>query len=243
MREIPVTIEHMDGTSKSDVLKVSRMYNFGSATRDPETAIAHQQEVAKSGIHIAFNVPAPRIYPIGLHALDISDSVFVQSDRTSGEVEIVIHVGDEICVGVGSDHTDRSLETVSIPGSKQACVNHLATVFWPWAEVAETWDDYVLRSWVNDKLYQDVGVSKFLSPPDILSVLRDRVDRVPERDFLVYCGTYVSVDKALGFGDKWRYQLAAPNTGRQIDAEYHVIDILNEVKDKFRVPFFNPQNG
>ncbi len=243
MREIPVTIEHIDGTSKPESLKVSRMYNFGSATRDPATAIAHQQEVAKSGIHIAFDVPAPRIYPIGLHALDTSDSVFVQSERTSGEVEIVIHVGDEIRVGVGSDHTDRSLETVSIPGSKQACVNHLATVFWPWEEVAETWDDCVLRSWVNDKLYQDVGVNKFLSPPDILTVLRERVDKVPERDFLVYCGTYVSVDKALGFGDKWRYQLAAPQNSRQIDAEYHVIDILNEVKAGFRVPFFNPQKG
>lgn len=243
MREIPVTVEHADGTSKAESLKIYRMYNFGSATRDPETAIAHQEEVAKSGIHIALDVPAPRIYPIGLHALDTGDSVFVQSERTSGEVEIVIHVGDEIRVGVGSDHTDRSLETVSIPGSKQACVNHLATVFWPWEEVAETWDDCVLRSWVNDKLYQDVGVSKFLSPPDILSVLRERVDKVPERDFLVYCGTYVSVDKALGFGNKWRYQLTAPHTGRQIDAEYRVIDILNEVKDAFRVPFFNPRKG
>jgi len=109
--------------------------------------------------------------------------------------------------------------------------------------VAETWDDCVLRSWVNDKLYQDVGVNKFLSPPDILTVLKERVDKVPERDFLVYCGTYVSVDKALGFGDKWRYQLAAPQNSRQIDGKYHVIDILNEVKAGFRVPFFNPQKG
>jgi len=64
---------------------------------------------------------------------------------------------------------------------------------------------------------------------------------LPERDFLVYCGTFVSVDKALGFGNTWRYQLAAPHLSRQIDADYEVVDILGEIKPKFRVPFFNPQ--
>ena len=58
---------------------------------------------------------------------------------------------------------------------------------------------------------------------------------------MVYCGTYVSVDKALGHGNKWRYQLAAPKLSRQIDAQYDVVDILDEVKPGFRVPFFNPQ--
>ena len=58
---------------------------------------------------------------------------------------------------------------------------------------------------------------------------------------MVYCGTYVSVDKALGYGNKWRYQLEAPKLNRQIDAQYDVVDILDEVKSGFRVPFFNPQ--
>ena len=183
------------------------------------------------------------IHHIGLHALDTSDAVFVQSTQTSGEVEIVIYVSDKIYIGVGSDHTDRALETVSIPGSKQACVNHLATKFWIWDDIADSWDDCILRSWVDGRLYQEVGVDKFLSPPDVLSVLRERVSNVPKRDFIVYCGTYVSVDKALGFGSNWRYQLEAPKLNRQIDAQYEVIDILKEVKDDFRVPFFNPQKS
>jgi hypothetical protein len=52
----------------------------------------------------------------------------------------------------------------------------------------------------------------------------------------------VSVDKALGYGNDWRYQLAAPQLNRQIDAQYDVVDILDEVKTGFRVPFFNPQD-
>ena len=138
-RTLAAKINNLDGSTSSADFKIRRMYNFGSATRDPQTAVAHQEEVAKSGIHIAFNVPAPRIYPIALHALATDDEVLVQSDRTSGEVEIVIYVGDQLYVGVGSDHTDRALETVSIPGSKQACANHLKPVFWPYDEIRDTW--------------------------------------------------------------------------------------------------------
>ena len=241
MRQIDVKIDKLDGSTGSESLRIERMYNFGSATRDPDAAVAHQEEVAKSGIYIASDVPAPRIYPIGLHALETSNTVYVQSAQTSGEVEIVIHVGDKIHVGVGSDHTDRALETVSIPGSKQACVNHLAPVFWDWDDIANSWDDCIMRSWVDDRLYQEVAVSKFLSPPDILAILRERVNNPPVKNYMVYCGTYVSVDKALGYGNIWRYQLAAPKLNRQIDAQYDVVDILDEVKPGFRVPFFNPK--
>ena len=100
MQKLTMNVEHTDGNIIEQSLQISRMYNFGSATRDPRSAVAHQEEVAKSGIHIAVDVPAPRIYPIGLHALDTSDAVFVQSTQTSGEVEIVIYVSDKIYIGV-----------------------------------------------------------------------------------------------------------------------------------------------
>jgi 4-hydroxyphenylacetate 3-monooxygenase len=241
MKHIPLKIASLDGTVEERDCKISRIYNLGSATRDPDAAVAHQDEVAKSGIFIAKDVPAPRIYPIGLHAIQTDNQVFVQSDRTSGEVEIVIYVADEVYVGVGSDHTDRALETFSILGSKQACSNHLAPIFWPFKEISDSWDDCILRSWVDGRLYQEVSVSKFLSPPDILSILNNRVSNVPTRDYIVYCGTYVSVDKALGFGNEWRYHLDAPQNNRKIEASYKVVDILQEVKPDYRVPFANPQ--
>ena len=230
----------LNGDPHVETFEVKRLYNFGSATRSPDTAVAHQEEVAKSGIHIAFDVPAPRIYPIGVAALVQDDEIFVQTDRTSGEVEIVVHVADQVYVGVGSDHTDRALETVSIPGSKQACPNHIGPALWPYEEIRETWDDCILRSWVDGRLYQDVGVAAFIRPEDMLSILRERVGGVPDRDFTVFGGTIVSVDKALGFGTTWRYEIDDPTNNRSISAEYRVTDILSEVSDEFRVPFFNP---
>jgi len=236
-----VRVEPPHGAPRDATFEVKRLYNFGSATRNPETAVAHQQEVAKSGIHIAFDVPAPRIYPIGVAALVQDDEVYVQTDRTSGEVEIVIHVADQLYVGVGSDHTDRALETVSIPGSKQACPNHLGPVLWPYEEIRESWDDCILRSWVDGRLYQEVGVSAFLRPEDMVSTLSERVGGVPDRDFTVFGGTIVSVDKALGFGTTWRYEIEDPTHSRSIAAQYRVVDILSEVNDAYRVPFFNPK--
>lgn len=221
-------------------LSITRMYNFGSATRDPQVAVAHQQEVAHSGIHIAFSVPAPRIYPIAPHAITTAHEVFVHNAETSGEVEIVLVQADRLYVGVGSDHTDRALERTSILWSKQACPNVLAPVLWPWDEVAQAWDNCVLRAWVDGRPYQQVEAGKFLSPPDMLKTLRERVDGVPARDFVVFGGTIVALDKKLGFGARWEFELAAPD-GRKIRHGYDVTNILDEVREGFRVPMENPR--
>ena len=73
--------------------------------------------------------------------------------------------------------------------------------------------------------------------------MKERVSGVPDQNYMVYCGTYVSVDKALGFGSNWRYQLDAPSRNRQIESSYEVVDILAEVRSGFRVPFMNPKAG
>lgn len=236
-------VQSIDGSVKQQSFPVRRMYNFGSATRDPDTAVAHQQEVAKSGIFIALDIPAPRIYPIAPQALSSADEVAVQCDQTSGEVEIVMVVSDQLYVGVGSDHTDRAIETASILASKQACANHLAPLLWPFDEIKDHWDECILRSWVDGALYQDVGVNAFLRPEAMIQLLRERVANVPERDFVVYSGTIVSVDKRLGFGDSWRYQLEDPVLQRTIEAQYQVVNLLKEVNTPYRVPLFNPQTS
>jgi 4-hydroxyphenylacetate 3-monooxygenase len=232
-------VDQRDGR-RADSITIRRMYNFGSATRDPQVAVAHQQEVAHSGIHIALDVPAPRIYPIARHAITTDTEVFVHDAETSGEVEIVLVQTDRLYVGVGSDHTDRALERTSILWSKQACPNVLAPVLWPWDDVAAHWDDCVLRAWVDGRPYQEVACGKFLSPPDMLATLRARVADVPARDIVVFGGTIVALDKRLGFGAHWEFALTAPDQ-RELRHAYYVTNILDEVRDGFRVPLENPK--
>lgn len=229
------TIAGVDGSTRDEEFRVERLYNLGSATRDVAAARHHQDEVAKAGIRIAFDVPAPRIYPIGPWALTTHDVAEVQGPRTSGEVEIVIVVSDDVYVGVGSDHTCRDLERTSIPWSKQACPNVLAPTLWRWSEVAEIWDGCQLWSDLDGDPYQRVGVDAFLSPPDVLRIVRERAD-VPDRDVVIFCGTYVSVSGELEFGERWSFGLVDPTHGRSIEHHYRVPQLLPELHDGYRVP-------
>jgi 4-hydroxyphenylacetate 3-monooxygenase len=230
-----VTIADAKGEMSAD-LRIRRLYNLGSATRDPESARAHQDEVAHIGVKIAFDVPAPRIYPLSPDVLTTAGAIEVQGDRTSGEVEIVLIKTDDFYVGVGSDHTDRTLEKVSILWSKQACANVLAPKLWRFSEIAAHWDSCRLRSWVDGKLYQDVGVGEFLRPEDLLRLIGERTGSLPARDFAIFCGTYASIDKTVSFGRVWRIELSDPVAQRAISHEYRVDNILAEIRPEFRVP-------
>ena len=231
-----IEVEHADGKVEARTIALDRMYNFGSATRNPEDAVAHQEEVAKVGVGIAFDIPAPRVYPISPHNVVTDNEIFIHNDQTSGEVEIVIlHDEGELLIGVGSDHTDRLLERTSIVWSKQAYPNVLAPRLWPLADLRDHWDDLVLRSWVDDKPYQDVGVKTFMHPDDMLAKLAERIPDLPAR-YMLYSGTYVSVDKSLGFGKEWRFELADPTLRRTISHTYRLTNILEEIVEDLRVP-------
>ena len=232
---ISATVLPVDGPAVERTFDVRRQYNLGSATRDADVARHHQEEVAKEGIQIAFDIPAPRIYPIGPWALTTHTDIAVQGSRTSGEVEIVLVVDDDLYIGVGSDHTDRALERTSIPWSKQACPNILAPALWRWSDVADHWDECQLSCDLDGEPYQRVGVAAFLAPLDVLALVRERAE-VPERGFVVFCGTYVSVTGELGFGSRWSFGLSDPVLGRQIEHAYEVSELLPEVHDGFRVP-------
>ncbi|MDP9821862.1 DUF2848 family protein [Nocardioides massiliensis] len=225
-----------DGTRTPRELAVERMYNMGSATRDADVAVHHQKEVADAGVKIAFDIPAPRIYPITPQALTTATSVEVHGSRTSGEVEIVLIVSDgEVLVGVGSDHTDRDLERVSIVYSKQTCPNILAPTLWRLSEIADHWDECVLESWVDGKLYQQTPTGTFLSPEDLLRILDERANP-PKSDYVLFAGTIVALDGKLDYGQEWSFRLHDPVLDREIRHTYRLEFLMDEMADGFRVP-------
>jgi hypothetical protein len=233
---LAIDVEHADGRLEQRTIRLDRMYNFGSATRNADDAVAHQEEVAKAGIGIAFDIPAPRVYPISPHNVVTDGEVCVHNAETSGEVEIVLLNDDgELLVGVGSDHTDRALERTSIVWSKQAYPNVVARRFWPFRDVRDHWDELVVESWVDGRQYQRVGVATFLHPDDMMAALQRRVPALPAR-FMLFSGTYVSVDKALGFGGRWRIAMSDPTRGRCLDHTYVLTNILEEIATEYRVP-------
>lgn len=235
--DVDLTIEPIGSKPERRRIHVRRLYNLGSATRDPNVARPHQDEVALVGVEISFDIPSPRIYPTSPSALTTDTRILVQGNNTSGEVEIVLVMADELLIGVGSDHTDRDLERTSIPWSKQVAPNILAPRLWRWVDVWDHWDQCRLRSEVDGQLYQDVGVDVFLGPEDVLRILRERAT-VPERDFVVFCGTYVSVTGHIQTGRDWRVVLEDPQTGRSIEHSYTVDSLFDEIAPAYRVRLF-----
>lgn len=237
--EISVRIEEASGAREAR-FPIAAMYNLGSATRKAETARAHQEEVERAGIHIAYSIPAPRIYPIATHALTTGHSVEVFGQNTSGEVEIVVLAADRVYVGVGSDHTDRYVEQTSILWSKQMCPNVLAPVLWPLDEMRDRWDACMLRSWVDGRPYQEVPAGAFLPPREMLRILRERSLAVPEGPVLLFGGTIVSLAQELGFGARWEFELEDVAGGRRIRHGYDVVDLTARLRPEHRVPVVNP---
>ena len=74
-------------------------------------------------------------------------------------------------VGVGSDHTDREVETYGVAVSKQMCDKPIGSELWAYEDVVEHWDQLVLRSWIDeDILYQEETLDGLMHPRELMSV-------------------------------------------------------------------------
>ena len=108
-------VDRLTGTELLPV-DVSRGYNLGFTVRDAAKMQAHLDEVAKEGVTPPVCETPPLIFPISSWAWLTGDECHVQTEHTSGEVEIfMLDTADELFVSVASDHTDRRLEGTDIP--------------------------------------------------------------------------------------------------------------------------------
>ena len=200
----------------------SRLICCGWVGRDRAALEAHIEELAQLGI------PRPTRMPIFMsfttHLLTTDGDIGVISPTTSGEVEYVLLCRDgDIWVTVGSDQTDRDVETKSIPASKQMCAKVLARGCWPYAEVRDHWNALMMRCWVESSgqrtLYQEGTMDAILSPYDLLTRLPD--PPMPKEGLVVFSGT-IATRSGLVYGDAYDLELQDPVLQRCIRASYRV---------------------
>ena len=174
-------------------------------------------------------MPRPRHVPIYMNFssyLATHDAdVTVVSDKSSGEVEYVLLCrGGKVWVTVGSDQTDRDVETKSIPGSKQMYPKYIAESCWPHEEVVEHWDQLILRCWITQNgtrsLYQEAPLASILSPAELIQNLPD-VTFPSEEGVVIFSGT-ISTRGGLVFGDNYELELEDPVLNRKIAGSYRV---------------------
>jgi hypothetical protein len=158
------------GTTTPLTLPIDRAVMAGWTGRDPVARDKHIAELEAIGI--ARPASTPIYYRVAARRLTMADSIEVSGGDTSGEVEFVL-IGWEgrIFVGVGSDHTDRKVESYSVTVSKQMCDKPMASVLWELEEVAGHWDRMILRAfaWIGGArvLYQE-GTLDAMLPVDEL---------------------------------------------------------------------------
>src|SRR5699024_12084388 len=135
------------------------------------------EELKKIGVPEPKSIP--EIYHLKDNLLTNNDNIEVIGEKTSGEVEVVLIADSEgqLFVTVGSDHTDRGLETVSIHKSKQICDKPIASDKWKIENVKDEWEELELYSevkkegeWIN---YQKGALSSIISLDYIISFLEN----------------------------------------------------------------------
>ena len=182
----------------------------GEAVRKHITELEALGVKAPSRTPIFYRVSASRLTTAG--EIDATPS-------SSGEVEpVLLRQDGDLWVGVGSDHTDREVETYGIAAAKQLCDKPLASQVWPYVEVAPHWDQLILRSWIDgDKLYQEGPLSELLHPDQLLPQSEPPLEEAT----LIFCGTVAAIG-GIRPASAFRYELADPVLSRVIAGRYAI---------------------
>ncbi len=199
----------------------------GWTGRDTAAIEHHIEELAAIGVPRPSSVPL--YYRVAAQLLTQSPDVEALGDQSSGEAEPVFFFSQgEWWLSVGSDHTDRKVESYSVAVSKQMCAKPVAQVAWRWRDVAAHQDAIELHSrifedgrWVD---YQR-GTLASIRP---LAALRDGMPGLasaPEGLFMT-CGTLGALPNAKGEGIRpaaqMEIELHDPRLQRRIVHRYAV---------------------
>lgn len=212
------------------VLRVTKNVCIGYAGRNQEMVKMHIEELAHEGIPAPPEVPM--VYPVSNLLATQDPEIQLLGDQTSGEVEFVLLITPQgKYVTVGSDHTDRKLEGVSIPYAKQICPKPVSSKAWLLEEVLSHWDLLQLTCEIelNDKweLYQEGSVAAVLPVQEIVDFAEKR-NSISERGTVLFCGTVPIHGGKFKYGSAYRLTLTDPVLNRSICHEYKVTNISQD---------------
>ena len=160
------------GVATPLTMPIDQVVIAGWTGRDPVARDKHIAELEALGI--ARPASTPIYYRCSARRLTQEDSIEACGEDSSGEVEFfLIGWQGRPFVGLGSDHTDRKVESYSVTVSKQMCDKPVASTLWELEDVIGHWDRMILRSWAWNKgkreLYQEGTLDAMLPVKDLLA--------------------------------------------------------------------------
>lgn len=210
----------LDGTSALEAA-IGELVIAGWTGRDQAAMEAHMVELEALGI--ARPKTTPIFYRVAASLLTTDTVIQVAGADSSGEVEaVILSLADGLHIGVGSDHTDRKVEAYNITVSKQACAKPLGPRLWRFDEVADHWDDLVLRSWTTvagqRRAYQAGSAAKMRHPFDLMERYLGPGKTLPFGTAM-FCGT-LPVIGSIEPGEIFEIELEDPIAGRTLAHRY-----------------------
>lgn len=189
----------------------------GWTGRDRCAVEAHMSELEVLGV--ARPSKAPLFYRVSSARLT-TDEVIESTTASSGEAEpVLLHTGGRLWVGVGSDHTDREVESYGVAVAKELCAKPLATEWWAYDEVAARWDELILRSWITENgaetPYQEGALASLLPPTELLKLAEPQLTD----GTLMFCGT-LPARGGIRSASTFRYELEDPTRRHALRGRY-----------------------
>src|SRR3954464_13020854 len=220
--ELTFTVEDK-GAGTPLTLAIDQAVIAGWTGRDPVARDRHIAELEAIGI--ARPASTPIYYRCSARRLTTEGVIEVCGGDSSGEVEFVL-IGwqGRIFVGLGSDHTDRKVETYSVTVSKQMCDKVMAPVLWELEEVIGHWDQMILRSfaWIEGArvLYQEGTLDSMLSVSELIQ--RGFGGKGLPDGCAMFGGTFAAIG-GIRPAARFEFELEDPVLNRSIRHAYDVI--------------------
>lgn len=200
------------------------LYVIGYSGRDEKSTLAHIQELERDlGVKPPRQIPT--IFECSRRTLTKKEYIDVYGAKNSGEAEYVIVLKDgQIYIGLGSDHTDRELESHDISKAKEIMPKVISPVLWNYEEIKEHFDEIKLISFQknpNEKkfVYQEGTLEQILPPKRVLQELIERVGEIGES--IIFSGTIPLKDK-FHYTNYFKASMVDEKLGRSISIKYHL---------------------
>jgi hypothetical protein len=200
----------------------------GWTGRDTAAVQNHINELVELGVRPPASIPT--YYRASIELVTTKKRIQALGEHSSGEVEpILLALDDGLWVGVGSDHTDRLVETYSVDVSKQMCLKPIADEFWPLAEVAQHWDRITLRSHIRDAggewtLYQEGTLAQIRPAAELVSKCPAAQDGALAPGTMMFCGTFAAKG-GIRSAAEFSFEMEDPVLGRTIRHAYGVFQL------------------
>lgn len=211
---------HAGGESRTETLDIRHAVIAGWTGRDKVALEKHIVELEELGV--ARPASTPIYYRVAAARFTTAGEIESTGPESSGEVEfMILQANGRRWLGVGSDHTDRKVETYGITVSKQMCDKPVAADLWALDEVLPHWDSLLIRSYAvidgERVLYQQGSVAAMLPPEEIIAGYEPGFGD----GTAMFCGTLAAIG-GIRPAARFEFEIEDPVLGRIIRHGYDV---------------------